>query len=118
MRGKPQAQPEFLTVLSLNATAPHPHPLRTIKRQVDAVLQKLSPFFKELYEPGGRPNTPPEPQLKARLLTALYSARSKRLFCEQLGYNLLWLWFLDREFSHHSFDPSVSAKNYHRVLSA
>ncbi len=44
MRGKPQAQPDFLTVVNLNATVPADHPLRAIKRRVDAVLQKLSPF--------------------------------------------------------------------------
>jgi len=43
--------------------------------------------------------------------------RSERLFCEQLGYNLLWLWFLDRELSQGSFDHSIFAKNYQRVLS-
>lgn len=52
------------------------------------------------------------------MLTALYSVRSERLFCEQLGYNHLWLWFLDREFGDGSFDHSVFAKNYERVLSA
>ncbi len=52
------------------------------------------------------------------MLTALYSVRSERLFCEQLGYNLLWLWFLDREFAEGSFDHSIFAKNYERVLSA
>jgi hypothetical protein len=35
-----------------------------------------------------------------------------------LGYNLLWLWFLDREFSEGSFNHSIFAKNYDRVLSA
>jgi hypothetical protein len=52
------------------------------------------------------------------VLTALCSVRSERLFCEQLGYNLLWLWFLDREFAEGSFDHSIFAKNYERVLSA
>jgi hypothetical protein len=52
------------------------------------------------------------------VLTALYTVRSERLFCEQLGYNLLWLWFLDREYSAGSFNHSVFAKNYERVLSA
>lgn len=118
MRGKPQAQPDFLTVINLNASVPADHPLRPIKRHVDAVLQKLSPLFDELYEEDGRPSIPPEQLLKARILTALYSVRSERLFCEQLGYNLLWLWFLDREFSEGSFDHSVFAKNYERVLSA
>jgi len=118
MRGKPQAQPDFLTVINLNATVPEDHPLRPIKRHVDAVLKKLSPLFDDLYEADGRPSIPPEQLLKARVLTALFSVRSERMFCEQLGYNLLWLWFLDREFSDGSFDHSVFAKNYERVLSA
>ena len=118
MRGKPQAQPDFLTVINLNACVPTDHPLRAIKRRVDVVLQKLSPLFDELYAEDGRDSIPPEQLLKARVLTALYSVRSERLFCEQLGYNLLWLWFLDREFSEGSFNHSVFAKNYERVLSA
>jgi transposase len=118
MRGKPQAQPDFLTVINLNACVPPKHPLRAIKRRVDAVLEKLSPLFDELYADEGRDSIPPEQLLKARLLCALYSVRSERLFCDQLGYNLLWLWFLDREFSEGSFNHSVFAKNYDRVLSA
>jgi transposase len=118
MRGKPQAQPDFLTVINLNACVPANHPLRAIKRRVDAVLQKLSPLFDQLYAEEGRPSIPPEQLLKSRVLTALYSVRSERLFCEQLGYNLLWLWFLDREYSEGSFDHSIFAKNYERVLSA
>jgi transposase len=118
MRGKPQAQPDFLTVINLNQCVPADHPLRAIKRRVDAILQKLSPLFDELYEELGRPSIPPEQLLKARVLTALYTIRSERLFCEQLSYNLLWLWFLDREFSEGSFDRSVFPKNYERVLSA
>jgi transposase len=118
MRGKPQAQPDFLTVVNLNDCVPADHPLRVIKRQMDVVLKKLSPLFDDLYEELGRPSIPPEQLLKARVLTALYTIRSERLFCEQLSYNLLWLWFLDREFSEGSFDHSVFAKNYERVLSA
>jgi transposase len=118
MRGKPQAQPDFLTVINLNQCVPADHPLRAIKRRVDAVLQKLSPLFDELYATSGRDSIPPEQLLKARVLTALYSVRSERLFCEQLSYNLLWLWFLDREFSESSFNHSIFAKNYDRVLSA
>ena len=118
MRGKPQEQPDFLTVINLNACIPANHPLRAIKRRVDAVLEKLSPLFDELYAAEGRCSIPPEQLLKSRVLCALYSVRSERLFCDQLGYNLLWLWFLDREFSEGSFNHSVFAKNYDRVLSA
>lgn len=85
---------------------------------MDAVLQKLSPLFDELYAAEGCPSVPPEQLLKSRVLIALYSVRSDRLFCEQLGCNLLWLWFLDREFSEGSFDHSTFSKNYERVLSA
>ena len=118
MRGKPQAQPDFLTGINLNQCVPAEHPLRASKSQVDAVLKKLSPLFDELYAEDGRASIPPEQLLKARVLTALYSVRSERLFCEQLGYNLLWRWFLDREFSEGSFDHSIFAKNHARVLSA
>ena len=60
LRGKPQAQPDFLTVINLNQSVPANHPLRAIKRQVDCVLQKLSPLFEELYAADGRGSIPPE----------------------------------------------------------
>ena len=118
MRGKPQAQPVFLTVVNLNAAVPATHPLRDIRRRVDEVAEKLSPLFYQLYAAEGRPSIAPEQLLKARVLIALYSVRSERLFCERLGYNLLWLWFLDRESSEASFNHSIFAKKYQRVLSA
>ena len=118
MRGKPQAQPEFLTTINLNQRVPTDHPLRGIKTRVDQVLAKVSPLFDDLYADEGRPSIPPEQLLKSRILMALYSVRSERLFCEQLAYNLLWLWFLDRELDEGSFDPTVFTHNYDRVLSA
>jgi transposase len=118
MRGKAKAQPEFLTTINLNQRVPADHPLRSIKRHVDEVLAKLSPLFDELYSQDGRPSIPPEQLLKSRLLIALYSVRSERLYCEQLAYNLLWLWFLDRELDEGSFDPTVFTHNSDRVLSA
>jgi transposase len=118
MRGKAKAQPEFLTTINLNQRVPADHPLRHIKRQVDEVLAKLSPLFDELYSDQGRPSIPPEQLLKSRILIALYSVRSERLYCEQLAYNLLWLWFLDRELDEGSFDPTVFTHNSERVLSA
>jgi transposase len=118
MRGKPQAQPEFLTTLNLNQRVPADPPLRGIKVRVDQILMRLSPLFDALYAHEGRPSIPPEQLLKSRILMALYSVRSERLFCEQLAYNLLWLWFLDRELDEGSFDPTVFTHNYERVLSA
>jgi len=59
MRGKPQAQPEFLTTINLNQRVPVDHPLRGIKERADKVLAKLSPLFDELYADEGRPSIPP-----------------------------------------------------------
>lgn len=118
MRGTSQTQPDFLTVVNLNSVVPAAHPLRAIKRRVDAVLKKLSPLFDQLYAQDGSASVPPEQLLKARVLMALYTVRSDRLFCEQLGYNLLWLWFLDRELAQGSFDHSTISKNQERVLSS
>jgi transposase len=118
MRGKAKAQPEFLTTINLNQRVPANHPLRGIKQQVDQVLAKLSPLFEQLYAQDGRPSIPPEQLLKSRILIALYSVRSERLYCEQLAYNLLWLWFLDRELDEGSFDATVFTHNSQRVLSA
>ena len=118
MRGQSNPQPEFLTVLDLNQKVPADHPLRSIKQRADKILGKLSPFFADFYADEGRPSIPPEQLLKSRLLIALYSVRSERLFCEQLGYNLLWLWFLDRNLEEGSFDPTVFTHNYDRLLNA
>jgi len=118
MRGKAQPQPEFLTTINLNQRVPADHPLRGIKGRADQVLKKLSPLFDDLYSTEGRPSIPPEQLLKSRLLMALFSVRSERSYCEQLGYNLLWLWFLDRELDEGSFDPTVFTHNSERVLSA
>ena len=118
MRGKSQSQPEFLSTINLNQRVPADHPLRGIKARVDKILAKLSPLFDQLYSKEGRPSIPPEQLLKSRLLIALYSVRSERLYCEQLAYNLLWLWFLDRELDEGSLDPTVFTHNSERVLSA
>jgi transposase len=116
MRGQAKEQPEFCTLINPEARIPQDHPLRVIKRQAEEVLRRLSPQFDQLYATNGRPSIPPEQLLKARLLMALYSVRSERLFCEQLAYNLLWLWFLDRELDEGSWDHSSFSQNQERVL--
>lgn len=116
MRGKPNEQPEFLTAVTPDARVPETHPIRGIKKKVDEVLRRMNPVFEECYREGGRPSIPPEQLFKARILMALFSVRSERLFCDQLGYNLMWLWFLDRDFEEGSFDHSVFSKNYGRLF--
>lgn len=92
--------------------------MRAIQRHVDAVLKQLSPLFDDLDAEEGHPSIPPEQRLKARRLTARYSMRRERLFCERPGSHLLRPGFLDREGSEGSFHHRVFAKNSPRVLSA
>lgn len=117
MRGKSKGQPDFLTVVNLESLVPEKHPIRGIKKRVDEVMRRFSPLFEDLYASKGRPSVPPEQLLKARILMALFSVRSERLFCEQLAYNLMWQWFLDRDLEEGTFNHSVFSKNYERVLS-
>ena len=116
MRGKAKSQPEFLTLLSPESVVPPNHPLREIKRRVDEVLRTLNPLFERMYAQEGRSSIPPERLLKAKLLIALYSVRSETLFCEQLGYNLLFRWFLDMDLTEETFVQSVFSKNQERLL--
>ena len=116
MRGQSKSQPEFLTLLSPQSVVPAAHPLREIKRRVDQVLKEMNPLFNQMYADEGRPSIPPERLLKAKLLIALYSVRSETLFCEQLGYNLLFRWFLDMDLMEPTFVQSVFSKNQERLL--
>jgi transposase len=116
MRGKSKPQPMMIAYVNLEKRVPAEHPLRKIKGMADQELQRLSALFNEMYSQTGRPSIPPERMLKALLLIAFFSVRSERQFCEQLGYNLLYRWFLDMELMDESFDPTVFTKNRDRLL--
>lgn len=116
MRGKSPQQPSLLALVSVESRVPRNHPLRSIKPLVDEVLRGLSPTFDEMYSGVGRPSVPPERLLKASLLMALHGIRSERQFCEQLAYNMLFIWFLDMDLSESAFDASTFSKNRDRLL--
>jgi hypothetical protein len=60
MRGDtPRDRPMFSYVM-LEDRVPKDHPLRPIRQMTDAVLQRLSGRFDELYSQVGRPSIPPE----------------------------------------------------------
>lgn len=116
MRGTPDRQASMLALISIEARIPTGHPLRRIKRMADQELLGLSRVFDRMYSNVGRPSVAPEKILKSLLLIALYSVRSERQFCEQLGYNLLFRWFLDMELIEESFDATVFSKNRERLM--
>jgi transposase len=106
----------MLTTLSTEDLIPSDHPIRRIRRVVDAVLADLDPEFSSMYATAGRPSVPPEQLLKATVLMALYSIRSERAFCERLNYDLLFKWFLDLAIDAKAFDPTTFTKNRERLL--
>ena len=95
MRGTPDRQLSMLSSLSTEDLIPVDHPIRRIRRVVDAVLAELDGSFDVMYAKSGRPSVPPEMLLKATVLMAMYSMRSQRAFCERLNYDMLFKWFLD-----------------------
>ena len=118
MRGEATAQATMLTAVTPDALVPQGHPIRRIKPMVDSALSALSPTFSRMYASIGRPSIPPEHLLKGCLLMALFSLRSERQFCERLGYDMLFKWFLDMNILDAGFNHSVFSKNKERLLRA
>ena len=77
MRGTPDRQLAMLTTLSPEDLIPADHPIRRIRVVVDAVLAELDDEFDAMYATTGRPSVPPEQLLKATVLMAMYSIRSR-----------------------------------------
>jgi transposase len=116
MRGVDTKQSSMVCLLSPESVVPEKHPLRVLLPRVDEILGRLSPVFDEMYSVMGRPSIPPERLLKATLLMALYTIRSERQFCDQLGYNLLFRWFLGMDMTEGVFNHSTFSQNRERLL--
>lgn len=106
----------MLFLRSPESVVPKEHPIRAIKAMADAALREMSAKLDGMYATAGRASIPPERLLKSSVLMALYSVRSERMFCEQLGYNMLFRWFLDMDMTEASFDHSTFSKNRDRLL--
>lgn len=114
MRGRVDSQGDVYHTFNVHDLIPADHPLREIKRRADAVLAGMSRDFNAAYGKTGRPGVPPERLIKALLLQALYSIRSEIQLCEQIGYNLLFRWFLDLRPSDAVWTPEVFSMNRRR----
>lgn len=118
MRGDSEKQPDLVVTMTPDELVPRDHPIRKVKALADAALRRLEPKLARIYSDKGRPSIPPEMLLKAQILIALYSIRSERLFCERLGYDFLFRWFLDMPGLAPAFDPTTFSKNRQRLLEA
>lgn len=111
MRGRIESQGECYHYFHIDDVVPAGHPLRSVKVRADAILRDMSRRFSAAYGKAGRPSIPPERLIKALLLQALYSIRSEIQLCEQIGYNLLFRWFLDMNPSDQVWTPEVFCMN-------
>lgn len=91
------------------------HPLRPIKRMVDAELRRMSQALDVAYCSSGRPSVPPERILKAMLLQAIYWVRSERELCRRIDTDLLFRWFLDMDPAEDAFHHTVFPHNRERL---
>jgi transposase len=116
MRGSDERSDFLFSYVSPEQRVPADHPMRPIRRLVDAALGRLSPRFDAMYKDFGRPSIPPEQLLRALLLQVLYTVRSERLLIEQLEYNLLFRWFVGLGMDEPIWDHSTFSKNRDRLL--
>jgi len=116
MRGGDAKTEALFSYVSCEARVPLDHPLRPIRKIVDEALGALSAEFEKLYARFGRPSIAPEKLLRALLLQAFYSVRSERQLIEQLGYNLLFRWFVGLSLDAVVWDVTVFTKNRERLI--
>jgi transposase len=77
MRGKDEQQLDSLQLCKPETASTPTHPLRPLRVMTDEALRELQPRFHKLYTKTGRPSIAPEKLLRALLLQALYSVRSR-----------------------------------------
>jgi transposase len=116
MRGGDVRREALFSYVSCEARVPADHPLRPIQKIVDEGLDALTREFEKLYAKFGRPSIPPEKLLRALLLQAFYAVRSERQLMEQLGYNLLFRWFVGLSLDDTVWDVTVFTKNRERLV--
>ena len=83
MRGTDVHQESMFSYVSPKSRVPKNHPLRPIRKMVDAALGELNGLFERIYAPCGHPSIVPERLLQALLLQIFYSIRSERLLVSE-----------------------------------
>jgi transposase len=116
MRGQLDPKSSMFHYFSPESRVPAEHPLRKLKSLAERALGAVAAELDTLYSETGRPSILAESLLKGQLLIALYSIRSDRQFCEQLGYKILFRWFLDMDLESVSLEPSNSSRLRERLV--
>ena len=116
MRGEVNGQVPLFSYVDMESRIGEAHPIRAVRRIVDAALAELEPALSRMYAERGRPSIPPEHLLRALLLQVLYTVRSERLLVERLDHDLLFRWFVGLGADEPVWDHSTFSKNRDRML--
>ena len=115
MRGQSEDQGHMFSYMTLEERVPADHPLRQVRGLVREVFAAMDRDFRKLYAREGRPSIPPEQLLSALLLQVFFSVRSERLLMEQMGYNLMYRWFVGLPADGPAWDATTFTKNRERL---
>jgi len=116
MRGPDVTQEGLFVVRKTADYVPAGHPLLAIREILNHALRDMDMLFESLYEDRGRYSVPPEWLLRGLVLQVLYGIRSERLLCEQLGYNMLYRWFVGLGMEDAAWDHSTYTQNRDRLI--
>ena len=116
MRGADVTQEGLFVTRKTADFVPAGHPLVAIRDILNSALRDMDLLFESIYAERGRYSVPPEWLLRGLVLQALYGIRSERLLCEQLGYNMLYRWFVGLSMEDAQWDHSTYTKNRDRLI--
>lgn len=116
MRGPDITQENLFAVRQTADYVPKGHPLVAMRDIVNRALRDMDILFESMYDERGRYSVPPEWLLRGLVLQALYGIRSERLLCEQLGYNMLYRWFVGLGMEDVAWDHSTYTQNRDRLI--
>lgn len=116
MRGADVTQEELFVTRTTADYVPQTHPLRMIREILNTALREMDALFESIYADSGRYSIPPEWLLRGLVLQALYGIRSERMLCEQLGYNMLFRWFVGLGMADGAWDHSTYTQNRDRLI--
>ena len=116
MRGADITQEGLFVTRKTTDYVPAEHPLIEIREILNRALREMDVLFESMYKGRGRYSVPPEWLLRGLVLQTLYGIRSERLLCEQLGYNMLYRWFVGLGMEDIAWDHSSYTQNRDRLI--
>ena len=116
MIGRVNPQTQLFGTLPLADSVPQDHVLRKIRAVADEALAPMIRAYESSYAPDGDYGIPPEVLIRAKLLQALFSIRSERALCEQIGWNSAFRWFVGLDWDDKVFDHSTLSVNRERLF--